>query len=73
MIIDSDGVCPVVLIQVMRAFRDFKEGEEIIVKTRWETAVYELKKWYEETGNEHLGWEKEGEKFVIKMRVSKKK
>jgi len=73
MIIDSDEVCPVVLVQVLRAFRDSKEGEEIIVKTKWEAAVQELKKWCDETGNEYLGWEKEGNKFVIKMRVSKKK
>jgi len=73
MIIDSDEVCPVVLVQVLRAFRDSKEGEEIIVKTKWEAAVQELKKWCDETGNEYLGWGKEGNKFVIKMRVSKKK
>ena len=73
MIIDSDDVCPVVLVQVLRAFRDSKEGEEIIVKTKWEAAVQELKKWCDETGNEYLGWEKEGNRFVIKMRVSKKK
>jgi len=73
MIIDSDEVCPVVLVQVLRAFRDSKEGEEIVVKTKWESAVQELKKWCNETGNEYLGWEKEGNKFVIKMRVSKKK
>lgn len=73
MIIDSDEVCPVVLVQVLRAFRDSKEGEEIIVKTKWEAAVQELKKWCDETGNEYLGWEKEGNKFVIKMRVSKRK
>jgi len=73
MIIDSDEVCPVVLVQVLRAFRDSKEGEEIIVKTKWEAAVQELKKWCDETGNEYLGWEKEGNKFVIKMRVSNKK
>ena len=73
MIIDSEDICPIVLIQVMRAARESKDGEKIVVKTRWESVVHELKKWCEETGNEYLGWEKDGEKFVIKMRVSKKK
>lgn len=73
MIIDSDDVCPVVLVQVLRAFREAKEGEEITVKTKWEAATQELRKWCEETGNEYIGWEKEGNKFVIRMRVSKKK
>ena len=73
MIIDSDDVCPIVLVQVMRAFRDSKDGEEIIVKTKWEVVIQELKKWCDETGNEYLGWEKEGDRAVIKIRVSKKK
>ncbi|BFH74399.1 sulfurtransferase TusA family protein [Sulfurisphaera javensis] len=73
MIIDSDDVCPVVLVQVLRAFREAKNGEEIIVKTKWEAAVQELKRWCDETGNQYEGWEKEGSKFVIKIRVLKEK
>lgn len=73
MIIDSDEVCPVVLVEVLRAFREAKNGEEIIVKTKWEAAVQELKKWCDETGNEYLGWERQGNKYVIKMKVVKEK
>ncbi|BFI74071.1 MULTISPECIES: sulfurtransferase TusA family protein [Sulfolobaceae] len=71
MIIDSDDVCPVVLVQTLRAFRDAREGEEIVVKTKWEAAVQELKKWCDETGNTYIGWEKEGNKYVIKMKKGK--
>ncbi|BCU70792.1 sulfurtransferase TusA family protein [Stygiolobus caldivivus] len=72
MIIDSEDVCPVVLVNVLRAFREAKDGEEIIVKTKWEAAVTELEKWCRETNNEYLGWSKEGNKFVIRMKVVKR-
>ncbi|MCG2909720.1 MAG: sulfurtransferase TusA family protein [Sulfolobaceae archaeon] len=72
-VIESDDVCPVILVKVLRAFRDAKDGEEIIVKTKWEAAVQELRKWCNETRNEYLGWSREGEKFVIKMKVVKNK
>lgn len=71
MIIDTDDVCPVVLVNVLRAYRGAADGEEIIVRTRWETVVTELEKWCREVGNEYLGWGREGNKYVVRIKVVK--
>ena len=71
MIIESDDVCPVVLVNVLKAFKEARDGEEIVVKTKWEAVVTELEKWCREMGQEYLGWSREGDKFVIRIRVVK--
>ncbi|AAY80795.1 sulfurtransferase TusA family protein [Sulfolobus acidocaldarius] len=71
MTIDSDDICPVILLKVLRAFKEAKDKDEIIVKSKWQAVVQELDKWCRETGNEYLGWNKDGEKYVVRIRVNK--
>ncbi|AHC51712.1 hypothetical protein SUSAZ_07000 [Sulfolobus acidocaldarius SUSAZ] len=71
MTIDSDDICPVILLKVLRVFKEAKDKDEIIVKSKWQAVVQELDKWCRETGNEYLGWNKDGEKYVVRIRVNK--
>jgi len=45
--------------------------EEIIVKSPWEAVAQELEKWCNETGNEFLGYSRDGNKLVIKLRLKR--
>ncbi|ARM76467.1 sulfurtransferase TusA family protein [Acidianus manzaensis] len=69
--IDSDDICPVVLMEILKEWKSLQGEEEIIVKTPWEAVTQELEKWCQETGNEFLGYEREGNKIIIRLKLRK--
>ncbi|MCY0873965.1 sulfurtransferase TusA family protein [Acidianus infernus] len=71
--INSDGICPVVLLEIYREWKSLKEGEEedVIIRTPWEASVQALEKWCNETGNIFLSYEKQGNKIVIRLKLKK--
>ncbi|BCS94107.1 hypothetical protein L3N51_01851 [Metallosphaera sp. J1] len=69
--IETSEVCPVVILKVMREWRNVKGEEELVVKTPWEAVTQELEKWCNETGNQFLGYTKEKGKFVIRLKLKR--
>lgn len=70
-VIESDAVCPVLLMEVIKEWKSLKGEEELIIKTPWEAVAQELSKWCQETGNEFIGYEKQGNRVVIRMKLRK--
>ncbi|AWR97702.1 sulfurtransferase TusA family protein [Acidianus sulfidivorans JP7] len=69
--IESDDICPVVLMEILKEWKSLKGEEELTIKTPWEAVVQELQKWCNETGNQFLGYEREGKKIIIKLKLRK--
>ncbi|AWS00069.1 sulfurtransferase TusA family protein [Metallosphaera hakonensis] len=69
--IETNEVCPVVILKVMREWRTVIGEEELVVKTPWEAVTQELQKWCAETGNEYLGHSKEKGKFIIRLKLKR--
>lgn len=70
-VIESDAVCPVIIMEVIKIWKSLKSEEEVLIKTPWEAVAQELDKWCKETGNEFLGYERQGNKIVIRMKLRK--
>jgi len=72
-VLETSEVCPVVILKVMRLWRSLTppSEEEIIVKSPWEAVAQELEKWCNETGNEFLGYSRDGNKLAIKLRLKR--
>jgi|ECHhosMinimDraft_1075155.scaffolds.fasta_scaffold00191_2 TusA-related sulfurtransferase len=68
-VIDSNDVCSMVLVKLLRIWRTATPGDVVIVRTPWEGAASELGKWCNETGNKVLSVDKDGSKYVVKMRL----
>jgi TusA-related sulfurtransferase len=71
-VIDSDDICPVLMIKLLRLWNEVVNDEEVIIKTPWEAVVEEVKKWCEYTGNEFLSADKIQGKYAIKIILHKK-
>ncbi len=73
-VIKADGVCPMVVMDVFKEWNSLQEGqqEEVLISTDWEAAALELEKWCKETGNEYKGYNKEGNRFNVTIRLVKK-
>ncbi|QKQ99297.1 sulfurtransferase TusA family protein [Metallosphaera tengchongensis] len=70
-VIETNEVCPVVILKVMREWRTVKGEEEILIKTPWEATAQELEKWCNETGNQYLGCTREKGRFIIKLKLKR--
>lgn len=72
-ILETNEVCPVVILKVMRIWRSLNPPgeEEVIVRSPWEAVAQELEKWCNETGNEFLGFTKDKDKLTIKLKLKR--
>ncbi|EZQ06896.1 MULTISPECIES: sulfurtransferase TusA family protein [Acidianus] len=68
-VIDSNDICPVVILTVMREWKSVKDEEEIEIITPWEAVAQELEKWCKETNNEFLGYFRDGDKIKIRLKL----
>ncbi|MGC9106051.1 MAG: sulfurtransferase TusA family protein [Thermoprotei archaeon] len=71
--LESDEMCPTLLLQFKEAYERAQDGEVIEVKTPWYAAVDALRELCNALGSEYLGWQKEDNKYVIKIKVRKEK
>lgn len=63
-----------VVLDVFKVWNSLQVGqqEEIFVSTDWEAAALELEKWCKETGNEYRGFQKEGNRFNVRIKLIRK-
>ena len=69
--IESKEMCPVLLLQFREAYERSHSGEIIEVRTPWAAAVDAFRELSLALGSEFLGFEREGEEYVIRVRVIK--
>lgn len=63
-----------VVLDVFKVWNSLQVGqqEEILVSTDWEASALELEKWCKETGNEYHGYQKEGNRFNVRIKLIRK-
>jgi len=71
-VIETDEICPIVMIKLLRVWNEIEGEEEVILKTPWEAVVEEVKKWCESTGNYFISSNKEGNKMVVRIKLFKR-
>ncbi|BBD72542.1 hypothetical protein HS1genome_0931 [Sulfodiicoccus acidiphilus] len=71
-VIDSNDVCSMVLVKLLRIWRNASPGDIVVVRTPWEGAASELGKWCTETGNTFLSVQREGGRYVVRLRLEGK-
>ncbi|MEM0374654.1 MAG: sulfurtransferase TusA family protein [Sulfolobaceae archaeon] len=71
-IIETDDICPVIMIKLLKLWNEVQNEEEVILKTPWEAIVEEVKKWCESTGNYFISASRENNKIVVKLKLFKR-
>ena len=71
MIIDSNDMCPSLLLKFKVAYDSAKNGEIIEIRTIWYAAVQEISKLCEVIGCKVIEHKEEKGKYVIKVLVVK--
>ncbi|AWR94898.1 sulfurtransferase TusA family protein [Acidianus brierleyi] len=69
--LEIKDACPSGFIQLMEVWKNIKGEEEIIIRTPWGGMVDDLKNWCKETGNEFLGYEKNGSETLIRLKLKR--